>query len=82
MEQKSGKEQWKGEGRLVEVALGELEQQLAVYAWRMRTNQPILAANCLELQLQGGDPFMPLSALRSQLIRSPLPAESPVRLRV
>lgn len=82
MEEKSGNEQKEGGGRLVEVFLVELEQQLAVYAWRMRTNQPLLTANCLELQLRRGDPFIPLSALRSQLIRSSLSPESPVRLRV
>lgn len=82
MEEKSGKEEREDEGWLVEVSLGELNQQLTVYDWRMRTNQPLLAANCLELQLRRSDPFIPISALRSQLIRSPLSLDSIVRLRV
>jgi hypothetical protein len=67
---------------VVEVPAEELEQQLSVYAWRMRTNQPLLAANCLELQLRRGESFIPLSALPTQLSRCPLPPEALVRLRV
>jgi hypothetical protein len=75
-------EERRGCAGTVVVPLREVEQQLAVYNWRARTNQPLLAAVCTHLQLRRGQPFLDPAALHAQIARSSYSPEDSVALRV